>query len=361
MHLIHNVWVEQAANWPVKSTTAVLGYVEKQRSFHTNEAYHMNLVIRALSSLFLISSPFFAGWVSADEGREIRWNQPPGKLVSVGTHRLHLYCTKGEGPIVILDAGLGGFSLDWFKVQSLLAENSIKACSYDRAGYGWSDRGPSPRATDQIVDELSALLEAAELPPPYIMVGHSFGGFNMIYFAKVYASRTAGLVLVDSSHPQQAERLPSIPNDKDIADLGNFQRVFTGKTLPLYPAEIRNLVGAILSAPKTADTERREYVNYLISAAQISQSGSLKDMPLVVVSRGEQEWSDDPLGEALYLAWMDMQKDLSKLNASGTQITAEGSGHLIPLEKPEIVVDAIQSVIADVNKKAAHLQGGPTE
>jgi pimeloyl-ACP methyl ester carboxylesterase len=116
-----------------------------------------------------------------------------------------------------------------------------------------------------------------------------------------------------------------------------------------------------LSAPRTADTERREYVNYPISAAQISQSGRLRDMPLVVVSRGEREWSDDPMGEALYLAWMDMQKELSKLNASGTQIIAEGSGHLIPLEKPEVVVSAIQSVITDVNKKAAHLAGVPPE
>ena len=320
----------------------------------------MNLTIRVLASIFLLMSPF-AGWVSADEGREIRWNRPPGQLVSVGTHRLHIYCTKGEGPTVILDAGLGGFSLDWFKVQNLLAENNIRACSYDRAGYGWSDRGPSPRATDQIVDELSKLLEAAELPAPYIMVGHSFGGFNMIYFAKLYASSTAGLVLVDSSHPEQAERLPSIPNDKSVADLGNFQRVFTGETLHFYPDNIRNLVGAILSSQKTADNERREYVNYPVSAAQVSQSGRLRDMPLVVVSRGEQEWSNNPLGEALYLAWMDMQKDLSKLNASGTQIVAEGSGHLIPLEKPELVVDAIQSVIADVNKKAAHLAGVPPE
>ncbi len=320
----------------------------------------MNLKSKVLGSLFILMSPF-VGWVSADEGRDIRWNRPPGVLVSIGTHRLHLYCTNGEGPTVILDAGLGGFSLDWFKVQGLLAKNNIRACSYDRAGYGWSDRGPSPRATDQIVDELSTLLEAAELPAPYIMVGHSFGGFNMIYFSKLYASRTAGLVLVDSSHPDQAERLPSIPNDKTVADLGNFQRVFTGETLHLYPESIRNLVGAILSSQKTAYTERREYVNYPISAAQISHSGRLRDMPLVVVSRGEQEWSDDPLGEALYLAWMDMQKDLTKLNASGTQIVAEGSGHLIPLEKPEVVVSAIQSVITEVNKKAAHLQGGPPE
>lgn len=86
----------------------------------------MNLVIRALASLFLLISPFFLGWVSADEGREIRWNRPPGILVSVGTHRLHLYCTNGEGPTVILDAGLGGFSLDWYKVQSLLTERILK-------------------------------------------------------------------------------------------------------------------------------------------------------------------------------------------------------------------------------------------
>ena len=129
----------------------------------------------------------------------------------------------------------------------------------------------------------------------------------------------------------------------------------------MYPDKIRNLVGAILSSPKTADTERREYVNYPVSAAQIKYSGRLKDMPLVVVSRGEQEWSNDPLGEALYLAWMDMQEDLSKLNASGTQIIADGSGHLIPLEKPELVVDGIQSVIADLNKKAAHPVSEPPE
>ena len=262
-------------------------------------------------------SRFYVGWVSADEGREIRWNRPPGRLVSVGTHRLHLYCTNGQGPTIILDAGLGGFSLDWFKVHGLLAEKNINASSYDRAGYGWSDRGPSPRATDQIVDELSALLESAEIPAPYIMVGHSFGGFNMIYFSRLYASRTAGLVLVESSNPEQAERLPSIPNDKSIEDLGNFQLVFIGETLHLYPENIRNLVGGILSSQKTADTERREYVNYPINAAQINYSGRLRDMPLVVFYRGEQEWSDDPLGEALYLAWMDMQKDLVKLNASG--------------------------------------------
>jgi len=233
-----------------------------------------------------------------------------------------------------------------------LADAGIKACSYDRAGYGRSDMGPSPRATDQIVDELSILLEASELPPPYILVGHSFGGFNVLYFAKLYASKTAGLVLVDSSHPEQEARLPSIPNDKGIADLGNFQRVFTGETLHLYPDRIRNTVAVILSTPRTADTERREYVNYPVSAALISHSGRLRNMPLVVVSRGEQEWSDDPMGEALYLAWMDMQRELSELNVSGKQIIAEDSGHLIPLEKPQAVVDAIKSVIADMNKKA---------
>ena len=321
----------------------------------------MNVIIRALVGLFLLTPLFLAELVAADEGRLIRWNQPPGRLFSVGTHRLHLYCTKGKGPAVILEAGLGGFSLDWFKVQNLLAENGIKACSYDRAGYGWSDRGPSPRVTDQIVDELDMLLEVAEIPPPYVMVGHSFGGFNVLYFAKLYSSKTAGLVLVESSHPEQAKRLPSIPNDKDIDDLGNFERVFTGETLPLYPAKIRNLVGAILSSPRTADTERREYVNYPVSAGQIAQSGRLHNIPLVVVTRGKQERSDDPLGEALYLEWMEMQKDLSQLNVSGKQVIAEGSGHLIPLENPEVVVEAIQSVIADVNKNASHLVGETPE
>lgn len=137
--------------------------------------------------------------------------------------------------------------------------------------------------------------------------------------------------------------------------------MFTGETLPLYPAKIRNLVGEILSSPRTADNERREYVNYPVSAGQIAQSGRLHNIPLVVVTRGKQERSDDPLGEALYLEWMEMQKDLSQLNVSGKQVIAKGSGHLIPLENPEVVVEAIQSVIADVNKNASHLQGETPE
>lgn len=311
----------------------------------------MNCIVKVSFSLFLLSSPYLSGWAVADERKPINVFQPPGKIINVGTHRLHLYCTRGEGPAVIMDAGLGGFTLDWYKVQHLLADNNIKACSYDRAGYGWSQRGPSPRTTDQIVDELHTMLEVAEIPPPYVMAGHSFGGYNVLYYAKLYPENMAGLVLVDSSHPRQDALLPAIPNDKAVVNMGNFKRVFTGETLPLYPQHIRNLVGAILSSVKTADAERKEYVNYPVSASQVERSGKLRDMPLTVITRGEQQWSDDPLGEAMYRAWMDMQKDLVHLNVSGKHIIAEGSGHLIPLEKPEIIVAAIQSMIAELTER----------
>lgn len=136
---------------------------------------------------------------------------PPGQRLNVGGYKLHINC-QGEGrPVVILDAGVGGFSLEWQAVQSSLARQT-KVCAYDRAGYGWSDMGPLPRTTARVGQELHTLLHKARLNPPYVLVGHSFGGYSVQYFARTWSDEVAGLVLVDSSHPEQVERLP--PTDQ---------------------------------------------------------------------------------------------------------------------------------------------------
>src|SRR6266581_4367311 len=138
---------------------------------------------------------------------------PPGRLVDVSGYRLHIHCTGsgGPGPAIILDAGNGGSSLDWSLVQPGVA-TFTRVCSYDRAGYGWSESGPTPRSSGRIVRELHTLLVNTGVPGPYVLVGHSFGGLNMRLYAYTYPQEVAGLVLVDSSHENNPTARVAIQN-----------------------------------------------------------------------------------------------------------------------------------------------------
>jgi pimeloyl-ACP methyl ester carboxylesterase len=135
---------------------------------------------------------------------------PPGRLVDVGGHRLHYLCLGEGSPTVILDAGLSGSSLDWSLVQPQIA-TFTRVCAYDRAGYGWSDAGPKPRSSQRLVEELSLLLSKAGLQDQYVLVGHSFGGWNMRLFACQHPEHVVGMVLVDAAPEDQSTRLPKLP------------------------------------------------------------------------------------------------------------------------------------------------------
>lgn len=117
---------------------------------------------------------------------------PIGEMVDMGGYRLHLYCTGKGGPTVVLESGLGSQSLDWTLVQRPVSE-FMRVCSYDRAGYGWSDESPNERTSSNMVEELHALLVKANIPKPYILVGHSLRGVN----ARLYASRYPNEVVVE--------------------------------------------------------------------------------------------------------------------------------------------------------------------
>lgn len=127
---------------------------------------------------------------------------PPGQLVDLGTHRLHLTCAGQGAPSVIFDAALGGSSLSWSLVQPAVARYT-RACVYDRAGFGWSDAGPLPRTAGRIANELHALLQRANVPPPYLLVGHSFGGLVTRLFTIAHRHDVAGLVLIEPAIPEE--------------------------------------------------------------------------------------------------------------------------------------------------------------
>ena len=156
--------------------------------------------------------------VSALSGATYQWlatrkdlaaTPPPGHLVDIGGYRLHLWCTGDGAPVVILDTGLGGSSAGWGFVQPQVARFT-RVCSYDRAGMGYSDRGPSPRTARRIAGELAALLTRSGIGGPVVLVGASIAGFGVRVFASEYSQRAAGLVLVDASHEDDAHEVPGM-------------------------------------------------------------------------------------------------------------------------------------------------------
>src|ERR671916_1658817 len=140
---------------------------------------------------------------------------PPGEMVDVGGYSLHINCVGQGSPTVVLDAGSGGFSAQWVRVQREVSDTT-RVCAYDRAGMGWSEMGPEPRDAKQISGELHALLNGADIEGPYVLVGHSFGGLYMQTYAARYPDEVAGVVLVDSStEPEQFSQPPEARDSKE--------------------------------------------------------------------------------------------------------------------------------------------------
>lgn len=270
----------------------------------------------------------------------------PGRLVDIGGYRLHIYCV-GEGvPTIIFDSGVGGFSLEWSRIQKALAPRT-RVCSYDRAGYGWSDPGPLPRTSKRITRELHTLLLRAGVAGPYIIAGHSFGGYNAQLFARNYPNETAGLVLIDSSHPEQIERLPG-------PEPGTVKRVRPGSNNyvvswffphPNFPDENALTAQRIMQSWRHKMTWREEMTVFSVSAKQVKTSRPMPEVPVLVLTRGRSFWPGYSNGDETERVWMELQDELSQLGTNPVHLIAERSGHVIHLDQPGIVITAVQTML----------------
>ena len=270
----------------------------------------------------------------------------PGRLVDIGGYRLHINCAGTGIPTIVFDSGTGGFSLEWTRVQKVLSRRT-RVCSYDRAGYGWSDMGPLPRTSERITRELRTLLEKAEVTGPYILAGHSFGGYNAQLFARNYPEETAGLVLIDASHPEQAERFPSRkPKVRRQAPPGSHTyRIFKLILHPNYPDENVLKAQRIIQSWHHRLTWREEMNVFSLSAKQVLESRPMPAVPVVVLTRGRRVWPHDAYGNEMERVWMELQDELSQLGANPVHLIAERSGHMIHLEQPGIVINAMQTML----------------
>jgi pimeloyl-ACP methyl ester carboxylesterase len=272
----------------------------------------------------------------------------PGILINIGTHQLHIHCTGTGTPTVIIDSGLGGFSLEWWRIQKTLS-GYVKVCSYDRAGYGWSNAGPSPRTTKRIAEELRVLLKTAHIPGPYILVGHSFGGFNIRYFASQNPDLVAGMVLIDSSHPRQFERFPAPKPEPRIILKKNIKYTITKPVMPAnYPAQVKTKGYQLMATRKARNAYLQESNRFKLSAKQVLAEDYLPDIPLTILSRGKRVWPENELGDELEMIWDELQDDLALLTSQTLHLSAKQSGHLIHLDQPELVTKAILKTVSNV-------------
>ena len=187
------------------------------------------------------------------EAADAKAYPPPGQMVDVGGYRLHINCTGTGSPTVVIEAGLGDWSTSWGGVVQPEVAKTTRVCTYDRAGLGWSDASSLPSDAAQFAKELHTLLQNANVPGPYVMVGHSLGGLIVRVFAHDYASEVAGVVLVDSMNPKQVTE--SLSNK--LALFSSIEaavaRVGVGRLLvklpaiaPSLPARWRSLLSALV-------------------------------------------------------------------------------------------------------------------
>jgi pimeloyl-ACP methyl ester carboxylesterase len=308
---------------------------------------------------------------------------PPGRLIDVGGHRMHITSAGAGGPPVICDAALAGTSVSWTLTTPGIARFA-RVCCYDRAGLGWSDAGPMPRTAGRCADELRELLERAGVPGPYLLVGHSYGGLIVQIFAARFRADTAGLVLVDPAHPE--EWIHPAPKEQALIDRGvrlcrqgsvaaraGIARVVgwlvtagalapawtvvkfaTGGRLterdegiltPIWklPAEARRPLIHFWTRRKFFDALGSHIESISTSAAETlaARANGFGDLPLVTIS------STDP-GEYR----LRQQEALARLSTRGQHLIAPQSSHWIPLDEPQLVVSIVETMHASLTSRA---------
>jgi len=307
--------------------------------------------------------------------RDARTYPPPGRMVDLGTHRLHVL-EKGSGPCtILLEAGLMSTVLSWSGLQQELSK-TYRVVSYDRAGLGWSDLGPMPRTSGRIVDELHQMLAQAGVVPPYILVGHSFGGLTIPLFASRYPEEVAGLVLIDGVTP--VEWNPPSETDAKLTRIGakvcrraailsrlgitrlvrfllttrardiasRLVRLISRGTpahsgtvsSPWFwalPENERTMAAVFWIKRKFALTIASQLENLPVSAALLGEAGYPQNKLMVILSA-----STSPQRRRDEHAALAARLPLAR------HVTARKSNHWIMQDQPELVLQAIQHVVA---------------
>ncbi len=306
-----------------------------------------------LLSLLLLAIGCVYEW--AGERRDAGLNPAPGRLISVGDHRLHLLCKGSGGPVVVIEQGAGELSKFWWSVQDEIAKFA-QVCTYDRAGYGWSEPGLLGKSVEDRTRELNTLLSNAGLQGPFIFAAHSYGGFIVRAYAQEYPDEVAGLVLVDTPDESsifQPDVLSFYAKARVIQRvIGLLSRFGVLRLLSHWvqldrfglwltrPSEYAALCDDLLSLERVPESMRAS-----------KSAGSLGSLPVIVITHGQP--FPGPFA-VLEKNWSEGQEQLAALSTDSVLIVAKDSNHMIHQDEPALVVDAIRRM-HDAVKKGASL------
>lgn len=301
--------------------------------------------------------------------------------MDAGGFRLHIHAVGDGGPTVIFDAALGATSLNWTFVQPDVSRFA-RTCAYDRAGFGWSERGPQPRTAGRAAEELRVALANAGERPPYLLVGHSYGALVMRIFAARYRSEVAGLVLVDPAHPE--DWLNPAPKEQLRVDRGirlcrqaliasragvahvvsglvgvgaitaairvvntvtrfRFEADLEALLSPFFklPADVQASVRRLWTQPKFFEALGSQIASMSASAREVMDAApdGYGDLPLVTITESNPDEHR-----------VRRQNDVARLSTRGRHIVATRSGHWVPLDEPDLIVDVVREMHAALAK-----------
>jgi pimeloyl-ACP methyl ester carboxylesterase len=277
----------------------------------------------------------------------------PGQLIDVGGHRLHLSCTGSGTPTVVLEPGGGEMSSNLGWIAPAVARDS-RVCVYDRAGRGWSEPADTPQDGPQIATDLHRLLQRGDVPGPYVVAGHSFGGLYVLTFAARYPDEVAGMVLVDSTAPASAANpgAPSPGHGGSDAAMGRVSalvsttarlglgRLYAQSASGSLPPRSRDEVRASDATPSTLGSTIDEYVQATASSEQAAALGDFADKPLIVLVAGSGHDA----------AWSAAQHRMARLSTNSVHRVIAGAAHeaLIANEQDAATTRVILDVVASV-------------
>ena len=295
-------------------------------------------------------------------------NPVPGSFYAVEGLQMHIDCSGTGSPAVVMEAAASAPWSLWRKVQPELSQIT-RVCSYDRAGHGWSEPREGPRDAETIVRELHSLLDKAKVKRPFVLAGHSAGGLYVREYAREFPTDVAGVALIDSSSPRQIDELPgfraSYEEDKQDAKRELWEdrlRVWSGWQRLLGRCQVlaKDFPGwagqynAMACRPDYVDTDESELNYFEESSKQAGRLTSFGHLPLLVITRDPDLRKEGmtPRGIAQIPVWEGEQEASKSLSPLSWRVVARNSGHMVPLDRPDVI-------IAEITHLIDYLRGGP--
>jgi pimeloyl-ACP methyl ester carboxylesterase len=291
-----------------------------------------------------------------------------GQLVDIGSRRINLRCSGSGSPTVVLAAGSGSWSTVWYKTQPEIAKRT-RVCAFDRASYGFSDPA-RPQTVSEVSDDLHAALKGAQIPGPYVLVGHSLGGLEVRLYAQRWPDEVAGMILVDTSPAGEMLIEAGLPGVDDALSLERMipfslacgllaaraqptSADFQVCMLPLpgdAPAALRKVWPTFFTLDRFM-----QHASLLTSLATHRHDGAdkldLGDKPMVVLSLDLCCLGNSPqdnFWRNYKDQWYAQHAALARMSLRGVHRVVDGAGHSIMVDKPEAVISAVDEVLGQL-------------